>query len=128
VFQLAYDNTGVPSSLGAPKTTGNTPLTALVDPTGTYLYVANANDTTISAFPLDATTGALGTVVTSQLLANETGSRGLSWEPGGKYLVLSGDSKLVTMLSIGAGGTVTPLANAIDGTAGVYYDPVVVAH
>ncbi len=130
VYTFSYDATGALTALGAVKTTGTTPIGAAIDLAGAYLYVANAGDATISAFPIDPTTGALGTLVSSSLGAGQTGSRGITVDPAGKYLVVSGDLNLVTVLAIGTAGAVTPLPNAIKGKPGSYsyYDPLIIAH
>jgi DNA-binding beta-propeller fold protein YncE len=51
------------NSLGIAPT-GNDPQSVTVDPTGSYAYVANWNDATVSAFAIagDGTLSAIGTV------------------------------------------------------------------
>ena len=107
---------------------GNTPIGATVDLAGTYLYVANGNANTVTSFPLDGTTGALGAPITSTFGVGETGMRGMTMDPSGKFIVASGNKELISVLAVGDGGTVSMLPNPVHGTAGSWYDPLVVAH
>jgi len=130
ITAFSYDATGALTQVGTTKAAGRTPLGAAVDLTGTYLYVSSAGDPAITSYPLDPATGALGTAVTTSLQTAQTGGHGITVDPSGKYLLLAGEANLVTVLSIGAAGAVTPLPNTIAGTLGSYsfYDPMIIAH
>ena len=126
VYAHAYDATGALTPLGS-QPTGNSPYTGTVDPSGAWLYVANSNDATMSAYPLDPTTGALGAPVVSNLGVNASGGKGVTVDPGGKLLIVGGaGTPLLSTLSIGDGGALTRIpSSAPVGTAG-FSNPLVI--
>lgn len=92
--------TGALSPLSpATYATGTHPSAMAIDPTGPYLYTANAGGSNdISAFEIDGITGALSSI------------------PGSPYL--SGSK--VSSLAFGAGGTFLFAADASGGTAAIF--------
>ncbi len=44
---------------GTPYAAGMQPSAVVVDPTSLFVYAANSNDNTVSAYPLDPKTGSL---------------------------------------------------------------------
>ena len=71
----------------SPFTTGSFPLGLTVDPRGSFVYVANNNDNTISTYAVNVTTGALSGSGSS---AVSTGPTCVSIEPArGIYLYTS---------------------------------------
>ena len=75
---------------GSPFPAGNTPIQAIVDPTGKFLYASNNGDSmgTISAYSIDSTTGALTPIAGSPFAtqANFPGPSGFAFGGGGKFL------------------------------------------
>ena len=47
------------SAIGTPMSTGQHPFGVALDPSGKFLFVANKMDSTISAFSVNTSTGAL---------------------------------------------------------------------
>src|SRR5262249_37820197 len=77
---------------GSPFATGASsssfPLSISIDPSGTFVYVANSNSSpeTISGFGVDSTTGALTPLAGSPFTAGLTQPFSLSVDPSGAYL------------------------------------------
>ncbi len=126
VYALAYDATGALTPLGS-RPTGISPYTGTVDPSGAWLYVPNASDATINAYPLDPTTGALGAPVVSTVGVNANGGKGVTVDPGGKLLIVGGEgTPLLSTLSIGDAGALTRIPSSVPiGTAG-FSNPLVI--
>jgi 6-phosphogluconolactonase (cycloisomerase 2 family) len=106
VYAVSSDATGTLTVLGS-QPTGNTPLGAAVNLDGSYLYVGDANATTLRAYPLDPVTGALGAPVINDLGAGQSPGRCMALDPGGKVLVTGAANHLVQGVVLGAAGTVT---------------------
>ncbi len=93
--------------------TGTTPVAALVDPTGSFLYVANSASTSISQFKIDTTTGALTAFPTTTVSVG-TNPAFMVTDPGGKFVYVGNTgSKSVTELTINSNGSLTN-SNTID--------------
>jgi 6-phosphogluconolactonase (cycloisomerase 2 family) len=112
---LSYDNTGTLTLVNS-YGVGVAPEGVAVDPTGSYVYVSNTGDGTVSAF----STGANGTLTAvagspfsttgSPSLSNNTT---LQVDPSGQFLyVVNGDSGNVSAFTIGAGGVLTPVTGS----------------
>ncbi len=90
------------SVTGSPFTAGNQPFSIVLDPTGTYLYVANRTDGTISGFTI-GTGGALTTLTGSPYASGKQVSS-LGIDQSGKYLLAAafGGSPDLSMYSFDA--------------------------
>jgi 6-phosphogluconolactonase len=84
---------------------GTAPVAAVVDPTGSSLYVANSGSGNISQFKIDATTGAL-TALPTPTVSVGTNPAFLITDPGGKF-VFAGNtgSRSLTEFSIQSNGS-----------------------
>jgi 6-phosphogluconolactonase (cycloisomerase 2 family) len=99
VSGFAYDNTGNLTQIsGTPiNTNGANPTGIAVDPAGTYLYVTNYGDNTVTTFSIDAPTGALTRL---PALANTgNGPMDVKIDPSNQYVYV---------------------VNALDGTISTY--------
>jgi 6-phosphogluconolactonase (cycloisomerase 2 family) len=91
-------NTGALTALpGSPYAAGLNPTGSAIDPSGTFLYVANANGgvvpgaNNVSGYVIDANTGAL-TPIPGSPFATSTLSTAVAIDPSGKFLyVTNGD-------------------------------------
>jgi len=84
--------TGTPplTMVSSPFTTGSFPEGVTVDPRGEYVYVANFNSDTVSAFAINVATGALSSVAGSSGNAVATGPTCVTIDPAlGIYLYTS---------------------------------------
>jgi 6-phosphogluconolactonase (cycloisomerase 2 family) len=116
--------------LGSPFTAGvgMNPFGIVVDPSGQFLYVGNTfGSGTISAFSIDAVTGAPAPV-TGSPFATGIDPRSVCVDPSGKFLFAGtfGDGK-VSGYAIGASGGLTPVSGSPfavgAGILGVVVDP-----
>ena len=85
VFSL---NAGVPSFLSSSPTPDNDPSGLAVDPTGSYLYTANAAQSSISIYSI-AASGTLTQVPQSPLADNEQHPVALIVDPAGAFLYVA---------------------------------------
>ena len=108
-FTIASSGALTPVS-GSPYNTGDTyPIAAVVDSTGSFLYVSNNLSTlgTISIFSIDSSSGAL-TAVGSPLPTLQQGPANLAADPKGNYLyVPASGTDLVLGYSSSSSGTLT---------------------
>ncbi len=90
------------------------PNALTIDPSGRYLYVANANDNTVSAYAINTTTGALTEVTGSpyRVNARSYGVLSVATDPSGRFLyATSNQDNDVTGFAInGSTGALTVLA------------------
>src|ERR1700690_4423049 len=92
---------------GLTSGTGTTPLAALVDTTGKFLYVINTGNGTVSQFTIDGTTGAL-TAFLSASVGVGTDPSFVVEDPDGAFVFVGNvGSSSVTELTIGSGGSLT---------------------
>ena len=85
--------------------TGTAPVAAVVDPTGSFLYVANSGSSSISQFKIDATTGAL-TALTTPTVGVGTNPVFMVTDPNGQFVFVGNTgSKSVTEFSFKSDGT-----------------------
>jgi 6-phosphogluconolactonase (cycloisomerase 2 family) len=104
------------NTLLSSATTGNSPSAVLAEPSGKYVYVANAGDGTISAYSLKNSTGALTQI--GSAIAAAAGTDGLSCSNDGKYLyTVDTSAGSVSIFTINANGSLTAAGSAITGTA-----------
>ncbi|GGH13710.1 lactonase family protein [Silvibacterium dinghuense] len=111
-------NGGLTEISGSPYATGLGPVAVLVDSTGSYVYVANRTDGTISAFTLTSSTGALSKISGSPFTTG-TNPASLVEDQTDAYLAVanSGGSPDLQVFTIGSGtGALTSLATATTGT------------
>jgi 6-phosphogluconolactonase (cycloisomerase 2 family) len=82
VWTYAIDSTGALSSVGAPVLAGTHPYSVTVDPSGMFVYVANEGDDTnpsdVSAYTIDAGTGALTPIICSGTCSGNNFPAGIS--------------------------------------------------
>lgn len=92
---------------------GTTPCTIGVDPTGRYLYVGNFTSDDVSAFVIDAATGALAPVAGSPFAA-QSGVESLSIDLRGRALYTA--NRIASSLSAfsieGSTGALTPVSGS----------------
>jgi 6-phosphogluconolactonase len=107
--------------VGSPYAVGTGPIAALVDPTGTYVYVANKGSSNISAFTLTPATGKLTAVA------------GSPFSSGGTYPIamVNDNSKqfvaVINSQATGASGNSDLQLFKFDATTGGKLDPVATA-
>ena len=96
--------------------TGNGPKSVLAEPSGKYVYVANAGDGTISAYSLNNSTGALTQIGTA--ISSGAGADSLSVSNDGKYLYATNNGAgTVSAFSISSNGSLTSLGTVPTATA-----------
>lgn len=104
---------------------GSFPNTLAMDPAGQFLYAANANDNTISAYAINGATGALSQVAGSPYSVGPDawGDESVAVDPSGKFVYATSDkSNNVAGFSInGATGQLTPLAASPFAAGGQAY-------
>jgi 6-phosphogluconolactonase len=98
---------------GSPFPTGNDPQGVATDPSGRFLFTANAVDSTVSAFTIDATSGGL-TAVASSPFALQSAPNGLAVDPTGGYLLVasSGNNGLSVFSVTATSGVLSPIAGS----------------
>ena len=101
---------------GSPFAAGTAPSAILAEPSGKYLYVSNGGDSTISAYKITTTTGALKKIAGTFPTGSAPDS--LSVSNDGKHLYASNKSSgTVSVFTINANGTLTAGTAAATGTA-----------
>ena len=105
------DKTGAVSNLvSAPYVAGNSPSSVVADPSGRFLYVANALDNTISLFAINSSSGAL-TEVLPRTSSGLTPSL-MAIDSGGTFLFVADQGgNDVESFQIGAAGGLTPVSS-----------------
>jgi 6-phosphogluconolactonase (cycloisomerase 2 family) len=98
---------------GSPFSAGQGPVGAVVDPTGKYLYVANAASGTVSAYGIDPVAGTLTSLAGSPFPVG-TNPLALTLDISGTYLyvVNNGDSTVSAFTIDPGSGTLTPTAGS----------------
>jgi 6-phosphogluconolactonase (cycloisomerase 2 family) len=117
--------TGALTQVHAAYTVGTGPTGIAIDPTGSFLYVSNENDGTVSAFTISSVDGSLTFIATYTSTTTSLPSASpsaLAIDPSGQFLyVANGDSGSVTEFPITAGtgvlGAPTETA-AVNNTGG----------
>jgi len=94
---------------GSPFKTGVGPAAVLVDSTGTYVYVTNRADATISAFTLAAATGSL-TAISGSPFSTGTNPVDLTEDTSDTYLAVActGGTPDLQVFTIGSATATTP--------------------
>jgi 6-phosphogluconolactonase (cycloisomerase 2 family) len=108
--------------LGQPFKAGNSPVSVVAGPTGTYLYTANATDR-ILVFHIESS-GALSSVPGSPIgIAGATGPSQLVVDPSGKYLYLASTTSKSTNLGGIDAFTIDPSTGLVTEFPGMPYPP-----
>jgi 6-phosphogluconolactonase len=97
---------------GSPFAAGTNPIAVAVAPSGTFAYVVNRGDDTITAFSIDATTGVLTVlVVAGNPFPTGIAPSGITITPNGSFLYVSNNgTNDVSAYAINTGtGVLTPL-------------------
>jgi 6-phosphogluconolactonase (cycloisomerase 2 family) len=115
VAEYSYDGTTGILTHVTSYNTGSQPQAIAIDPIGTFLYVSNSGDGTVSAFTINS--GALTAVAGSPFTASGTASTNvqtaLAIDPSGQYLyVANGDAGTISVFTISAGTGVLVKAEA----------------
>jgi len=104
---------------GSPFATGSVPGGMAVDPFGRFAYVTNTPSApspgnTVSAYAIDAATGAL-TAVTGSPFAAGNGAGAVAVDPSGRFVYVANSvENTVSAYSIGAGtGQLSPIGSAV---------------
>jgi YVTN family beta-propeller protein len=106
-------STGALSLLaGSPYTTGDNPSSVTVDPTGQFLYNANLNSDNVSAFSINAVTGALSSIGT---FTTGDAPNSIVVDPSGRYVYVANNSLFSNSISAFA---IDPLTGALSEVAG----------
>jgi 6-phosphogluconolactonase len=105
VSQYAIDSTtGVLTPNAQDATAGNQPTWVAVDPSSKFAYVVNRGDSTVSAYNINAVTGALtpnGTLATGQQPFR------IAVDPTGSFVYVANESGSVSIFMLGSNGTLT---------------------
>jgi 6-phosphogluconolactonase len=110
---------------GSPYTAGTGPTGVVVDPTGSYVYVANKGSNNISAYTLNATSGQLTAISGSPFSSGGLLPIAFAKDNSGKYLAVinsgnngsSGNNDLqLFSYSTTTPGALTAVSNATTGT------------
>jgi 6-phosphogluconolactonase (cycloisomerase 2 family) len=117
VFSVSSNANNVNVTILKTYSLGNEPRSIVTN--GTYVYVGNEGDSTISAYSI-GTGGALTAVAGSPFTA-PTSVGALAIDSTGKYLIASGynASSGIQLYTIGSAGSLSPTASAGSGTSGV---------
>ena len=98
---------------GSPFAAGTNPIAVAVAPSGTFAYVVNRGNDTITAYSIDPATGALTTLVggTGNPFPTGTSPSGITITPNGSFLYVSNNgTDNVSAYAINTGtGALTPL-------------------
>jgi 6-phosphogluconolactonase (cycloisomerase 2 family) len=93
--------------------TANNPVAAQTDPTGAFLYVANANSANLSQFQVDSSTGAL-TPLSTPTAGTGTGPQSFVLDPTAKFLfVINQGGHSVSEFTFDSKGTLTTTGNTV---------------
>jgi 6-phosphogluconolactonase (cycloisomerase 2 family) len=121
-FQISPTNGTLTAVPGSPFTVNlNGAYGMVIDHSGQYLYAANINNGTMSAYTIDQTTGALTALPTGATITTGTAASAPTYaalDPTGTYLYVAnvGDNT-VASFSIGSGGVLTSLGANLSVTA-----------
>jgi 6-phosphogluconolactonase (cycloisomerase 2 family) len=103
-------SSGELTSLGTPLAGGTAPWDITTDVTGKYVYMTN-NDSTISGYAIDNTTGELSVLKGSPFAASVS-TRGIAADPSGKYLYLSNGEQLLGYAISATSGALSQLTTS----------------
>ena len=106
--------TGALTSVGT-ATTGDEPLDVAITPAGTFVYIPNFKDGTISAFSIDSTTGVLTAITGSPFTNGTTDPAAVVVSPNGNFLFVASfeSDAAISVFSINATtGALTPVTGS----------------
>jgi len=102
---------------------GTDPEAVTIDPAGQFLYVSNGHDGTVSAFTINASTGALSPILGTPFTSTTTNlpsitPTGLAVDPTSQFLyVANGTDSSITVFAITAGtGVLTAVGGTVQAT------------
>jgi 6-phosphogluconolactonase len=115
-YRINNNSGSVTALFSAPYVAGNSPSSVVVHPSGKFLYVANATDSTISMFSIDPTTGAL-TEVLPRTTAGLTPAF-MAMDSGGNFLFVANQgSNDLWAFQIGTAGALTQVSSVVLGSS-----------
>ena len=109
-------------------TTGNGPRSVAVNTAGTFVYVGNKTDGTISGFSIG--TNAVLTAIAGSPFTGPTLIGALAFDTTGNYLITSGynDATGIELFSIGTSGALTSSGAAASGTTASILSSIATTH
>jgi 6-phosphogluconolactonase (cycloisomerase 2 family) len=112
VFQVDATTGALTQITGSPFKTGDVAIAAVIDATGKFLYAANNHANTVSAFSVDATTGALSSLGTPIPVGPSPND--ITMDPSGKFLFVAntGVNNVSAFTQDAVSGALTPVANS----------------
>ena len=115
VSQYTIGSGGVPAPVLPVSTvsTGNTPSSMAIDPTGHYAYVANQNDNTVSKYVI----GSGGALTPTGSVPSGSLPEGAVVDPSGRYLYVVNLDNTISEYSLGSGGALTSIGTVATGGA-----------
>jgi 6-phosphogluconolactonase len=116
VFSISSTNGTLSEISGSPYTTQTGPYGVVVDSTGTYVYVSNRTEGTISGFTVSST-GTL-TAITGSPFATGSVPQQMVEDKSDTYIAVAceGGNPDLELYSIGSSGALTKFATATTGT------------
>jgi 6-phosphogluconolactonase len=116
VFSISSTNGTLSEISGSPYTTQTGPYGVVVDSTGTYVYVSNRTEGTISGFTVSST-GTL-TAITGSPFATGSVPQQMVEDKSDTYIAVAceGGNPDLELYTIGTGGALTKFATATTGT------------
>jgi 6-phosphogluconolactonase (cycloisomerase 2 family) len=99
-------------------TAGTQPASIVLNPAGTFAYVANYGDGSVWEYSVSAGDGSLTFL---GMVAAGSGPNGIVVDPSGRFVYVpnNGDGK-ISQYSIDGGGLLTPIAGAVNSGAGTW--------
>jgi 6-phosphogluconolactonase (cycloisomerase 2 family) len=103
IAEFAVGSIGTLTPIGSPigQSNGVNPLSVVVDPSGTYLYVANEGSNNITAYTV-ASDGSISPLATPTF-TTATQPSFLLMDPNGKYLLVGNQSSGIQVFSLSTG-------------------------
>jgi 6-phosphogluconolactonase len=119
VLGFSISTTGALAPIsGSPFAGGSLPSGLGADPQGAFLFAANAGSNDVSAYLIDANSGALAAVAGSPFPTGGVGSTGIGVDSNSSIVyVMNATSHDVAAFGIGSKGVLTPVAGSPFGVA-----------
>jgi len=110
ISSYSIDSAGALSFLSQTTASPGGAISVAVDPSGTFVYAANVNANSISAYTFDSATGTLTAIQGSPFATGHT-PESVTVDPSGKFLYApNGNGQSVSAFAIGTGtGVLTPI-------------------
>jgi 6-phosphogluconolactonase (cycloisomerase 2 family) len=97
---------------------GTTPFALAVDPSGSFVYVANVNSSTVSIYTIDPLSGKLIPNTQAASIATGAGPVAVATDPSGKFVyVVDQFASDISIYAINPDGSLTHTGNATAGNA-----------